>query len=204
MKKIQTIMIVSMLLLISLGTLATAVKVKNTQASDYTIRDNREDDVRAFKLFGGPLVNKLFNQIDIISFSIYEDPNTPQFLFMNMSIGEIKYTELRSLYNIVWEYNGLQYFTGMHTLNSSKTILNYSGYFDADGVEHKIWNTSLKIDESNSVFYWTITKNDLGLKAGDTLKKPYAHSGFGTKDWETIKIIATDKIQPGPDYIIQY
>ncbi len=203
MKKIAAIIVVSLCVLVSFATVGAAVTVNNTKPTQYTVLDDKQDDVRAFFLFGGPLVNKLFNHIDMLSFSIYEDPATPQFLYMKMAIGEVKYTERRSLYNIIWEYHGLEYFTGMHVLNRTD-ILDYSGYFDADGVEHKIWNTSVSIDEASSVLTWTITKSDLGLHAGDVFVKPYAQSSFGTKDWETFKSFAKDKIPSGPDYVIQY
>ncbi len=150
------------------------------------------------------MINRLFNHIDLLSFSIYEDAQTPEFLYMKMNIGKVKFTELRSLYNIIWDFNDLMYCTGMHTLNSSETILDYSAYYESNGTEHKIWNTSVEIDEVNNVFTWTITKNDLGLKAGDVLENPWAQSNFGTKDWETFTSIAIDKIASGPDYIIQY
>jgi hypothetical protein len=195
MKKIISILFGSLLLLTSCSAIASA---------GYTVFDDEQNDVRAFFIFRGPLVNKLFHQIDMISFSIWEHAETPQFLYMNMSIGEVKYTELRSLYNIVWYFHGLKYCTGMHTLNSSETILDYSAYYETDGTEHKIWNTSVEIDEENGVFTWTITKQDLGLKAGDVLSKPYAKSAFGTKEWETFKRFANDEIASGPDYIIQY
>jgi hypothetical protein len=194
MKKIISIILGGLFLLISCSTIASA---------DYTVFDNKQNDVRAFFIFRGPIANKLFNHIDMISFSIWENAETPQFLYMNMSLGEVKYTERRSLYNIIWDFHGLMYFTGMHVLNGSD-ILDYSGFIDADGIEHKIWNTSVEIDEVKAVLTWTITKNDLGLKAGDVLGKPYAQSSFGTKEWETFKRFAIDKIAPGPNYIIQY
>jgi len=194
MKKIIPIVVGGLFLLISSSTIGMA---------EYTVLDDKQDDVRAFFIFGGPIVNKLFNHIDMTSFSIWEDAEAPQFLYMNMEIGEVKFTELRSLYNIIWDFHGLQYFTGMHTLNGSD-ILDYSGYFDTDGTEHKIWNTSVKIDEATGVLTWAITKNDLGLTAGDVLEKPYAQSAFGTKNLLTFKRFALDKIASGPNYIIQY
>ena len=171
---------------------------------DYIVFDDENDDVRAFFVLKGPFVNRLFNHIDLLSFSIYEDAETPEFLYMKMHIGEVKYTELRSLYNIIWDFNGLMYCTGMHTLNSSETILDYSAYYETDRTEHKIWNTSVEIDEVNGVFTWTITKNDLGLKAGDVLEKPWAQAVFGTKRWETFKRFSMDEIPSGSDYVIQY
>jgi hypothetical protein len=125
---------------------------------------------------------------------------------MEMNIGEVKFSELRSVYNIIWDFNGLMYCTGMHTLNSSETILDYSAYYESDGTEHKIWNTSVEIDEDNCIFKWTINKDDLGLNAGDILKDPWARSDFMTKKWNApIRIsFARDGIDPGPDYIIRY
>jgi len=194
MKKIISILLGGMFLLISCSTIGGA---------EYTVFDDKQNDVRAFFIFRGPIANKLFNHIDMISFSIWEDAESPQFLYMNMNIGEVKYTERRSVYNIIWDFHGLMYFTGMHVLNGSD-ILDYSGYIDASGTEHKIWNTSVKIDEVNSVLTWTITKNDLGLKAGDVLEKPHAQSSVGTKEWETFKSFAVDKIASGSNYVIQY
>jgi hypothetical protein len=203
MKKIITIMLVGLFLLISINTIGIATTISKVKRTEYIVVDDKLEDVRAFFIFKGPVVNKLFDHIDMLSFSIYEDAETPQFLYMKMNLGEIKYTELRSLYNIMWDFNGLMYFTGMHTLNGSD-ILDYSGYIDANGIEQKIWNTSVEIDEVNGVLTWTITKNDLGLRAGDVLGKPHAQSNFGTKDWETFKSFAIDKIASGPDYTIQY
>ena len=204
MKKTLVVIVVGLFLLMSVNIIMSKVIASSVGKEEYTVLDDDTHDVQAFFVFRGPIVNKLFNHIDMLSFSIYEDAETPEFLYMTMHISEVKYTELRSLYNIIWNFNGLMYCTGMHTLNSSKTILDYSAYYELDGVEHKIWNTSVEIDEVNGVFTWTITKNDLDLKAGDVLEKPWAQSNFGTKDWETFTSFVIDKIPSGPDYVIQY
>jgi hypothetical protein len=204
MKKNTAIIITGMFLLMSLNTININAVTSKVEMKDYVVLDNENDDVRAFFVLKGPIINRLFNHIDMLSFSIYETAETPEFLYMKMQIGEVKFTELRSLYNIIWDFNGLMYCTGMHTLNSSETILDYSAYYETDGIEHKIWNTSVEIDEVNGVFTWTITKNDLGLKVGDVLEKPWAQSNFGTKNWDTFTSFAIDKIPSGPDYVIQY
>jgi len=204
MKKTLVVIVVGLFFLMSLNIILSKVIASSVGKEEYTVLDDDTHDVQAFFVFRGPIVNKLFNHIDMLSFSIYEDAETPEFLYMTMHISEVKYTELRSLYNIIWNFNGLMYCTGMHTLNSSKTILDYSAYYELDGVEHKIWNTSVEIDEVNGVFTWTITKNDLGLKVGDVLEKPWAQSNFGTKNWDTFTSFAIDKIPSGPDYVIQY
>ena len=204
MKKNTAIIITGMFLLMSLNTININAVTSKVEMKDYVVLDNENDDVRAFFVLKGPIINRLFNHIDMLSFSIYETAETPEFLYMKMQIGEVKFTELRSLYNIIWDFNGLMYCTGMHTLNSSETILDYSAYYETDGTEHKIWNTSVEIDEVNGVFTWTITKNDLGLKVGDVLEKPWAQSNFGTKNWDTFTSFVIDKIPSGPDYVIQY
>ena len=151
-------------------------------------------------------MNRIFNHMDILSFSIFEDADTPEFLYMTMDIGAVKFTELRSVYNILWEFQGLLYCTGVHTLNSSETILDYSAYYENDGTEHKIWNTSVEIDEINDIFKWTITKTDVGLQSGDILEAPQAHSVFMTKKWDAMFHIqfAEDTTEEGAQYIIQY
>ena len=205
MKKIIPIVVIGILFICGLGTGTSYLQKKSSKTSVnfnvYEVFDD-ENDVKAFYILKGPIVNRLFNQIDLLSFSIYEDPETPEFLYMKMHIGEVKFTELRSLYNIIWHFNGLIYFTGMHTLNSSETILDYSGYFESDGAEHKIWNTSVEISEVNGFFTWTITKNDLGLRAGDVLEKPWAQASFGTKNLSPYINFATDETASGPDYVI--
>lgn len=204
MKKTITIIIVGLFLLMSINVISTKDTTNKLVMTNYDVFDDENDDVRVFFVLRGPIINKLFNHIDLLSFSIYEDVETPEFLYMKMHIGEVKFTELRSLYNIIWDFNGLMYCTGMHTLNSSETILDYSAFYESDGTEYKIWNTSVEIDEEDGVFTWTITKNDLGLRVGDVLERPWAQSNFGTKEWDTFTSFAIDKIPSGFDYVIQY
>jgi hypothetical protein len=198
--------------LIVLGGVVANADVKITSGfqhphcvESYEVHDD-ENDVRAIFGLRGPFINRIFNHMDLISFSIFEDADMPEFLYMTMDIGEVKFTELRSVYNILWDFQGLLYCTGVHTLNSSETILDYSAYYENNGTEYKIWNTSVEIDEENGVFTWTITKTDLGLHAGDILEAPRAHSVFMTKKWDAIFHIrfAEDIIEEGPQYIIQY
>jgi hypothetical protein len=174
-------------------------------SNEYKILDNEKDVVSIFG-FRGPIINILFRHIDILSFSIYEESDKPEFLFMKMEIGKVKFTELRSLYNVIWDYNGLLYCTGMHTLNSSETILDYSAYYEEDGTEHKIWNTSVEIDENNGILTWTITKDDLGIKIGDVFENPYAQSQLMTKKLDGLFKIrfAMDESESGPNYVVQY
>lgn len=209
MKKIISLVLILILGFNTLGTCAVLKTNSSLKPSDYTnlyeIFDEENDVIGIFGL-KGPIINRIYNQIDLLSFSIYENSEHPEYLYMKMNVGEVKFTELRSVYNIIWDFNGLLYFTGMHTLNSSETILDYSGFIDSDDVEHKIWNTSVEIDEVNCVFSWTITKDDLGLKAGDILEKPRAQSNFMTKKWNSpFKIrFAIDETESGSSYTIQY
>jgi len=209
MKKIMSVMSIGILILSGFGAGASYVQKSSSEKSvifdEYKVFDD-EDDVMSIFNLKGPIINRIFNHMDLLSFSIYEDAETTEFLYMKMNIGEVKYTELRSLYNIIWDFNGLMYCTGMHTLNSSDTILDYSAYYELDGTEHKIWNTSVEIDEVNGVFTWMITKSDLELKAGDILEKPRAQSIFMTKKLDSpIQIrFAIDETESGSDYVIQY
>jgi hypothetical protein len=207
MKKIIPFVVIAIVIIGGLGTSTLYVQKASSKPcvnfDEYEVFDD-ENDVRAFFVLKGPVINRLLKHIDLLSFSIYENAETPEFLFMKMNIGKVKFTELRSLYNIIWDFNGLMYCTGMHTLNSSETILDYSAYYESDGTEHKIWNTSVEIDEVNGVFTWTITKNDLGLKAGDVLEKPWAQASFGTKNLSPYRSFASDETTSGPDYVIQY
>lgn len=209
MKKIIPILVIGAVILCGIGAGGSFLEETNIKqakfADEYEVFDDEKDVTSIFGL-KGPIINKLFHHMDIISFSIYEDVDTPEYLYMKMNIGEVKYTEFRSLYNIIWDFNGLMYCTGMHTLNKSETILDYSAYYESDGTEHKIWSTSVEIDEENGVFTWTIIKDDLGLNAGDKLEKPWAHSVFMTKKWNSIFHIrfAQDMTESGPDYLIKY
>jgi hypothetical protein len=209
MKKIMSVMSIGILILSGFGVGASYVQKSSSEQSvifdEYKVFDD-EDDVMSIFNLKGPIINRIFNHMDLLSFSIYEDAETTEFLYMKMNIGKVKYTELRSLYNIIWDFNGLMYCTGMHTLNSSDTILDYSAYYELDGTEHKIWNTSVEIDEVNGVFTWMITKSDLELKAGDILEKPRAQSIFMTKKLDSpIRIrFAIDETESGSDYVIQY
>ena len=209
MKKIMSVMSIGILILSGFGVGASYVQKSSSEQSvifdEYKVFDD-EDDVMSIFNLKGPIINRIFNHMDLLSFSIYEDAETTEFLYMKMNIGEVKYTELRSLYNIIWDFNGLMYCTGMHTMNSSDTILDYSAYYELDGTEHKIWNTSVEIDEVNGVFTWMITKSDLELKAGDILEKPRAQSIFMTKKLDSpIQIrFAIDETESGSDYVIQY
>jgi len=209
MKKIITIIIIVTLVLLGIGANASFVGKTNNKTNEildeYEIFDE-EEDVKSIFGLGGPIINRLFNHLDMISFSIYEDGNNTEYIYMEMKVGKIKHSELRSVYNIIWEFNDLMYCTGMHTLNQRETILDYSAYFDEEGTEHKIWNTSVEIDEINNKFIWTISKNDLGLVAGDSLVKPWAQSILMTKNIDRIFVIqfAKDEIASGPDYVLKY
>jgi len=209
MKKIISVISIGILILGVFGVGASYVQKSSSENSlildEYKVFDD-EDDVRSIFGIKGPIINRIFNHMDLLSISIYEDAEATEFLYMKMNIGEVKYTELRSLYNIIWDFNGLMYCTGMHTLNSSDTILDYSAYYELNGKEHKIWNTTVEIDKINGVFTWQVTKSDLELKAGDILGKPRAQSIFMTKKLDSPFRIrfAIDEMESGPDYVIQY
>jgi hypothetical protein len=209
MKKIYPLIVIGILIICGAGAGGkinqTAQEKHTIIFNEYNVVDDEKDVVSVFG-FRGPIINLLFRHMDMLSFSIYEEAERPEFLYMKMEIGKIKFTELRSIYNIIWDYNGLLYCTGLHTLNSSETILDYSAYYEEDGTEHKIWNTSVDIDENNGLFTWTITKDDLGVKAGDVFENPYAKSLLMTKKLDGLFKIrfAMDEIEPGPNYIVQY
>lgn len=207
MKKIFPMFIIGILIISGIGAGAVNTqKEHNINKNDiehYKVTDEEKDVVSIFG-FKGPIINRIFQHLDMHWFSIYEDIENPDYLYMLMKIDKVRFTELRSLYNIIWEFNGLMYCTGMHTLNSSDTILDYSAYYESDGTEHKIWSTDVDINEKDGVLTWTISKNDLGLKRGDVLENPWAHSVLMTKKWESIFKIkfAEDKIDEGPNYVI--
>ena len=83
-----------------------------------------------------PLLQPFFKHIDIISFSVYENSDTPEYIYATMKVRDFQYSEIRSCYAIYWTYNDRTYYTGTNTHTKGETIAPIAGYFDEGGTAY--------------------------------------------------------------------
>jgi hypothetical protein len=158
-----------------------------------------------------PLMQIFFKHLDIVSFSIFEDSDEPEFLQAKMKIRNFKYSELRSWYGIYWVYKDIRYFVGTNTHTKGEKVGSIAGYFNED----KTGNYSIingEINEEENTLTWTIPKDIIGHpQAGEQLEEICAYTYLiYQKDCDArIKLyLATDRANPLINqcysYIIQY
>lgn len=137
------------------------------------VRKNGKIPIAIFQSWN-PLLQIFLKYLDIVSFSIFEDTDEPEFLHANMRIRNFKYSELRSCYYIYWKYDGTRCFAGTNTHTKGEYVRSIAGYWDADDTAH--YSTiNGEINEEDNTLTWTIPKDlILNPEAGDQLVEIYA------------------------------
>ena len=172
---------------------------------------NQNNQVIPIHAHRGILPNLLFKYLDIVSFSIYEDEENPEYLYASMTVRDFKFSEYRSCYAMYWTYNGIRYYIGanLHSLGEERNQV--CGYWEK---EFTIYHNQIidgEIQESENKIIWVIPKEKIGSpKVGDNLIDLYAASFLiYQKDCGApIKLnIASDRASPiigdGYTYMIQ-
>ncbi|UCF13520.1 MAG: hypothetical protein JSW06_04480 [Thermoplasmatales archaeon] len=174
------------------------------------IRKNGKIPIAIFQSWN-PLMQIFLKHLDIVSFSIFEDTDEPEFLYAKMKIRNFKYSEIRSCYAIYWTYNGTRYSIGTNTHTKGEYISSIAGYFDEDDTAHySIING--EINEEDNTLTWDIPKDLIGNpEAGDQLVKIHAGTYLVyQKDCDApIQLcLANDRAEPSKNecytYVIQY
>jgi hypothetical protein len=155
-----------------------------------------------------PLLQPFFKHIDIISFLVYENSDTPEYLYATMKVRDFQYSEIRSCYAIYWTYNDRTYYTGTNTHTKGETIAPIAGYFDEGGTAY---DSSIEgeINEAESTLTWIIPKDTIGNpETGDTFVGIHAGTYLiSQKDCEApIHLtLAKDRAEPLiSTYTVQY
>ncbi len=108
-----------------------------------------------------PLWQIFFKHLDIVSFSISEDPDESGFLHANMKIRDFRYSELRSCYVIYFTFNCVDYYIATTTHTKGKYVSFTSGYFDQDGTGHYT-HIDGEINEEENEITWKVPKDNIG------------------------------------------
>jgi len=146
-----------------------------------------------------PLWQIFLKHLDIVSFSIYEDTNDPEFLYAKMEIRDFQYSERRASYAIYWTHDNTRYYVCTNTHTNGECVGFIAGYFGEDDTDYST-PVNGEINEEESILTWVIPKNIIGnLEAGDQLVEINANTYLiYQKDCEArIKLfLANDRAYP--------
>ena len=219
MKKI-IVPCICMMLVITIVPFVASKEIENKFEKDdfkfdvfHSIRFVRKNGKILSALFQSwnPLWQIFLKHLDIVSFSIYEDSNDPEFLYAKMEIRDFKYSERRTCYAIYWTYDDTRYYVCTCTHSEGEKVGSIAGYFGEDGTEYYT-PVNGEINEEESILTWVIPKDIIGNpEAGDHLVEIHANTNLiYQKDCEArIKLVlANDRAYPPKDecysYLIQY
>ena len=205
MKKLIILIICTMLVMVTTSTSLSADPINVFEKRDLpfdtaldiriTLKNNRIIPIHKHI---GILPRFLFGNIDILSFSLYEKNDEPEYLFANMIVNKFKFSEYRTCYSIYFSFDNTRYYIGTNTHSKGDAIGPICGYFTNDGgvinqIEGEI------IEEENKIT-WKVPREHIGnLKSGDTIDALYAASYLiYQKDCQAdYKLnIASDRIKP--------
>jgi hypothetical protein len=158
-----------------------------------------------------PLWQIFFKHLDIVSFSLSEESQDSEYLYLTMKIRDFEYSEYRSVYAIYWTYNYTRYFvvTNTHTGGEAKSIL--AGYFDLSGEDHST-PVDGEINVEENTLTWIVPKNLVGNPdAGEEFSEIHANTFLILqKDCDVkypiylAKDIARPLLSPGYSYTVQF
>jgi hypothetical protein len=129
-------------------------------------------DVRPMFLFArwNPLWQRPLRHLDIVSFSIYEDSEEPEFLHASIEIRDFRYSELRTCYVVYFTFNCIRYYVGINTHTGGEYFDSIAGYFDNNNNCHDTLVDG-EINEEENTLTWTVPKDVIGnLEAGNQLE----------------------------------
>jgi hypothetical protein len=175
--------------------------------NDPEITDNINDVFGRFQF----LPPNMLAPIDIESAWFYEEQNEPEYLFTALKLKELEYRTIRAIYSIHWEYNGIEYASGIHTHTNGAYQVNFvSPRYTTDDI-------TARFDETSDIITWKIPKSSIGNPTqGDILTKTYAWTAMRCRfepltlfcgSGELVKDAAPflEAVEDyGNDYIIQY
>jgi len=146
-----------------------------------------------------PILQPFLKHLDIVSFSVYEDADEPDYLYAEMTVRDFQYSEIRSCYAIHWTYQGRNYYAGTNTHTLGDAVAPIAGYFDASNTAHD-FPVMGEINEETNTLTWIIPKDIIGNpEAGDSLLDVHANSYLiYPKDcWAPIQLnLAKDSLDP--------
>ena len=164
---------------------------------------DEEDDL--FGPWAKPEDIKNYKYLDIVSAWFEEKADEPDYLFLSIKVKNFKFELLRAIYAMHWEYNGVEYATGVHTHTSGSYQVFIAGisrteYFTIAG----------SFDEENNIISFKVPKMLVGNPGkGDVLTQTDAWNALRKRievltllsgDGELIK----DWAGYGRDYAVQY
>jgi len=206
MKKILILCIFMMLVITITPLVACGEVVNELEKKDFKY------DVRPMFLFArfNPLWQRPLRYLDIVSFSIYEDSEEPEFLHASIKLRDFKYSELRTCYVVYFTFNCIRYYMGINTHTNGEHVDIIAGYFDDNNCHDTLVDG--EINEEENTLTLAVPKDVIGNpEAGDQLE--YIHAStylILQKDCEArfpihlAKDIACPLLGVGYTYEVQY
>ena len=115
-----------------------------------------------------PSLQPLLKHLDIVSVSVFEDADEPDYLCAEMIVRDFQYSEFRTCYAIYWTYHNRNYYAGTNTHTLGDVVCPVVGYFDASDTAH-YFPVAGEINEVTNTLTWIIPKDNIGSpEAGDT------------------------------------
>ncbi len=157
----------------------------------------------------------LFDYIDVLWASFYEDPNESDYLYIELKIANLK-DRIGCVYAIHWYYNGTHYVAGLRNgiLIPLKIFKQwFCAHYEGRRPVNNTWNNSLcdgYFDLEDSIIRWKIHKSCIGdPKPGDALTNSYVFtaqriSAMGFIPFGRLFASFSDATPDGKDYIVQY
>ena len=146
-----------------------------------------------------------YSYLDIISAWFSENYDEPDYLNLYLKVRDLRFEQLRAIYVMHWEYNGVEYAAGVHT----HTLGTYQ-VFIAGVSREEYFTINGDFDLENNIVHFKVPKALIGYPAkGGTLTNTDAWNALRNKieiltllfgDGELIK----DWAGYGRDYVIQY
>lgn len=172
MKKIFVFCLCMMLTITITPLVACGEIVNELEKNDFKF------DVRPMFLFARfnlfwqiPLKN-----LDIVSFSIFEDSEEPDFLQASITLRGFGYSNLRTCYVIYFTFNCIRYYIGINTHTDGEYISSIAGYFDENNNCHDT-TVDCEINEEENIMTWNVPKDVIGNpESGDQLEDVHASS----------------------------
>ena len=169
-------------------------------------------DVRPMWLLArwNPLWQIPLKYLDIVSFSIFEDSEEPDFLQASIELRDFKYSNLRICYVIYFTFNCSRYYVGTNIHSEGEFVSAIAGYFDSYGCHDT--PIDCEINEEENTLTWTVPKDVIGNpETGDQFETIRANTYLILqKNCEArfpltiAKDIARPIIKEGYSYQVQY
>lgn len=172
MKKIIVPCICIMLVMTIIPLAAYGEVVNELQKNDFKY------DVKPMWLFArwNPLWQITLKHLDIVSFSIFEDSEEPDFLHASIKLRDFKYSNLRTCYVVYFTFNCIKYYIGINIHTKGEYVSSIAGYFDES---HNCHDTPVdcEINEEENTMTWIVPKDVIGNpEAGDQFEAVHANT----------------------------